>query len=155
MKLEYRHIKEADKKEICDWKYSGEYAIYNLLPYEKQAELKRGFCNKDCEKNYYSFFEGDNLVSFIQLHEEEKEVFLGVGVNPKYVNMGYGKKSIKIACDISRSLYKDKPIYLEVRTWNKRAINCYKSAGFEIDGESYKLTTYIGEGEFYRMVREF
>ncbi len=46
-----------------------------------------------------------------------------------------------------------KPLYLGVRTWNKRAINCYQSVGFVIDGDSFELTTLIGRGEFYRMVK--
>ncbi len=151
--LTYRVIEENDKKEICGWKYDGKYAIYNLPSYDEQKKLNRGFCNVKYEKNYYVFFEGSKRISFINLHEEETEIFLGVGVNPKYLNRGYGKQTIEIACNISKSLYGTKPIYLGVRTWNKRAIHCYQSVGFEIDGDSFELTTFIGKGVFYRMVK--
>ncbi len=154
MDITYRNLNEYDKKMICGWKYEGKYSIYNLKSYEEQKELKRGFCNPEIERNYYGFFDRENLIGFINLFEEENEVFLGIGVNPKCLNRGYGKKIIDITCDISKKLYPNKIIYLGVRSWNKRAINCYKSQGFKIDGESFKLTTLIGEGEFYRMIRE-
>lgn len=32
----------------------------------------------------------------------------------------------------SQNRFPNKPVILEVRTWNKRAVNCYKSQGFEI-----------------------
>ncbi len=153
MELLYRPISEEDKRAICEWKYSDKYSIYNLASYDRQNELNRGFCNRDHEKNYYVFFDDDTLISFINLHEEEKEIFLGIGVNPNYLNRGYGKATIEIACEISKELYGKKPLYLGVRTWNKRAINCYQSVGFVIDGDSFELTTLIGRGEFYRMVK--
>ncbi len=45
-------------------------------------------------------------------------------------------------------------VYLEVCTWNIRAVKCYQKAGFRIDGQAYELTTGIGTGTFYRMIRE-
>ena len=55
---------------------------------------------------------------------------------------------------ISKKLYPSKPLYLEVRTWNMRAVNCYKKAGFEIVGESFTMETLMGTGTFYRMIRK-
>ena len=71
-----------------------------------------------------------------------------------------GNELINIHCkqqtsiEISKKLYPDKPLYLEVRTWNIRAVKCYQKAGFRIDGQAYELTTGIGTGTFYRMIRE-
>ena len=48
----------------------------------------------------------------------------------------------------------DKTMFREVRTWNIRAVKCYQKAGFRIDGQAYELTTGIGTGTFYRMIRE-
>jgi len=41
-----------------------------------------------------------------------------------------------ITYEISKKLYPDKPLYLEVRTWNIRAVKCYQKAGFRIDGQA-------------------
>ncbi len=43
-------------------------------------------------------------------------------------------------------------MYLEVRTWNQRAIACYEKAGFIIDGSVIEQETMSGAGKFYRMI---
>ena len=47
-------------------------------------------------------------------------------------------------------LYPNKTITLEVRSFNKRAIKCYKKAGFVVK-EVYRKDTPIGYGEFIMM----
>ena len=86
--------------------------------------------------------------------EEEKEVFIGIGTKPACCNHGYGQQMLQIAYENSKKLYSAKPLYLEVRNWNKRAIRCYEKAGFVIDGSPYQLETSIGLGTFYRMIRK-
>ena len=49
--LECHKTTEDEKRIICEWKYDGEYAIYNSIPYEKQVETQRGFANP--KNNYY------------------------------------------------------------------------------------------------------
>ena len=85
--------------------------------------------------------------------EEPEEIFIGIGANPDYCNKGYGQQMLQAAYGISKKLYPEKPLYLEVREWNKRAIHCYEKAGFVIDGSPYQLETSIGVGTFYRMTR--
>ena len=70
-------------------------------------------------------------------------------MNPKSEKNYYGFWD-----ESSKKLYPNKPLYLEVRTWNTRAVKCYEKAGFRIDGQAYELTTGIGTGTFYRMIRE-
>ncbi len=38
-------LTEADKREICSWRYDGEHAIYNLPSYEEMRQWKTGFLN--------------------------------------------------------------------------------------------------------------
>ena len=81
-------------------------------------------------------------------------ILYGIGVNPDLCNKHYGQRMLSITYEISKKLYPNKPLYLEVRTWNIRAVKCYQKAGFRIDGQAYELTTGIGTGTFYRMIRE-
>ena len=148
--LEYHRTTEEEKYIICEWKYIGEYAIYNNPPYAEQAKNHRGFANP--KNNFFSFYDGEQLIGYINLVEEPSEVFFGIGVHPDYCNQGYGQKIAQEACEISHQLYHGKPIYLEVRTWNTRAVKCYEKAGFHIIGEPIKQTTPIGDGTFYHMV---
>lgn len=46
--------------------------------------------------------------------------------------------------------YASKKILLEVRSFNKRAIKCYKKAGFDII-DTYKNDSPLGFGEFVKM----
>ena len=55
---------------------------------------------------------------------------------------------------LSQRLYPGKPMYLEVRTWNTRAVRCYEKAGFRVVGEPVNRVTLSGEGTFYHMVRQ-
>lgn len=147
-------LTDAEKRELCSWKYAGKYEIYNLPDYDVMKAKQIGFMNPSKERNFYAFYDGDVLVGFVNILEEEKEVFIGIGVNPSHCGKRYGQHILKEAYAISKRLYPSKPLYLEVRTWNKRAINCYLKAGFEIDGEPFEQKTGSGLGTFYRMVKE-
>ena len=150
--LSFHKTTEEEKYAICEWNYEDDYAIYNTPSYEEQIKTHRGFANP--KNNFYSFSDGDCLVGYINLIEEETAVFFGIGVNPAFCNRGYGQRISRKACELSHQLYPGKPIYLEVRTWNMQAVRCYEKAGFHIIGEPIKQTTPIGEGLFFHMVAD-
>ena len=152
--LVYRNLSDEVKRQICAWKYDGEYGLYNLPAYEEMKARQIGFLNPKSQNNYYGFWDESVLVGFVNILEEEKEVFIGIGVNPDLCGKYYGQRILLKAYEISKKLYPNKPLYLEVRTWNTRAVKCYENAGFRIDGQAYELTTEIGTGTFYRMIKE-
>ena len=143
---------EEEKILITEWKYEGEYSVYNAEPYEEQKKKGFGFANP--QNHFYSFYDEKKLIGFINLYEEKTEVFFGIGVKPEECGKGYGSQMTEIACKISRELFPGKPLYLKVRTWNQRAVRCYEKAGFHIVGEPIRQTTSAGEGVFYHMIRE-
>ena len=153
MELTYHIIKEEEKRMVCSWKYEGEYACYNQPSYEEAKEKGMLFCNPEHEKNFRAFYDGDVLVGFTNLMEDNDGVFLGIGVHPDLCSKGYGTAIIMECCRISEELYPMKPLYLTVRTWNQRAIRCYEKCGFVKEGSTFLMKTYSGVGEFYRMVR--
>ncbi len=143
---------EEEKAAISEWKYPGDYAIYNNPPYAEQIRTGRGFANP--RNRFYSFTDGAELVGYINLAEGETEVSFGIGVNPPLCGRGDGQEISRTARELSRRLYPGKPVSLVVRTWNIRAVRCYEKAGFRIVGEPFRQTTPIGEGEFFRMAAE-
>lgn len=151
--LENHILTDDEKREICSWQYTGDYALYNLPPYEQMKSQMSGFMNPQYINNYRAFYDQNVFIGFTNIKEEEKEIFIGIGVHPNLCNQGYGQKILHDVSIITQQLYPDKPLYLEVRTWNQRAIQCYVKAGFVIDGSSYELRTGIGLGTFYRMIR--
>lgn len=143
---------EEEKILITEWKYEGEYSVYNAEPYEEQKKKGFGFANP--QNHFYSFYDEKKLIGFINLYEEKTEVFFGIGVKPEECGKGYGSQMTETACKISRRIFPGKPLYLEVRTWNQRAVRCYEKAGFHIAGEPIRQTTSAGEGVFYHMILE-
>ena len=148
--LTHHPMTEAEKFLICDWKYPGEYALYNTAPYAEDLKRRTGFAYPAFIG--FSFYDGGTLIGFTCLWEEEKAVMLGIGVAPEACGRGYGQRMIQTTCGISAERYPGKPLYLEVRTWNKRAVACYQKAGFIIVGDPFTQNTGLGEGVFYRMV---
>lgn len=43
--LVYRNLSEDEKRQICAWKYGGEYDLYNLPSYEEMQVRQIGFMN--------------------------------------------------------------------------------------------------------------
>ena len=41
--LVYRNLSEDEKRQICAWKYGGEYDLYNLPSYEEMQVRQIGF----------------------------------------------------------------------------------------------------------------
>lgn len=148
----FHEMTEAEKYIASDWKYEGKYTIYNNIPYEEQKKKGKGFANP--KKNSFAFCDEDTLVGFIKLYEEEKSVFLGIGVNPLCCGQGYGTQMLLQIETVVKELFGGKKLYLEVRTWNKRAIHCYQKAGFQIVGDAFKQNVHLGEDEYYRMEKE-
>lgn len=143
---------ESEKQEVCSWNYEGEYAVYNLPDYKTMQEKQMGFCNPKRDKNFFSCYDGEVLVGFTNLLEEESSVFVGIGVSPNLCSKGYGQQILSLVKERSFRLYPGKPLYLEVRCWNRRAVACYEHAGFAIEGQPFRQTTSMGKGSFYRMV---
>ena len=147
-------MREEEKVIVCNWTYSGNYAIYNLPSYEEMKQKGWAFANPNREKNFLVYYDRNVLTGFTNILEKEDEVFIGIGVSPELCGKGYGQKILKIAKEISNELYPGKPMCLEVRSWNKRAISCYEKAGFVIEGNEFEQKTTIGVGKFYKMICE-
>ena len=150
---EYRHLSELEQKDICSWKYEGEYHIYDLPDYQTMRSRQMGFTNPAAAKQYWGFHLHGQLLGFVNIKEEAEAVFIGIGVRPDACNRHYGRHILEITSEIAKQAYPTKPLYLEVRSWNQRAIRCYENAGFKIVGAPFKRVTDIGEGSFYRMVQ--
>lgn len=143
----HKILTPQEKEQICRWQYPGEYAIYNVKPNEKS-----GIYNPENITNYYAFYDSDVFVGYINLMERNNKFSVGIAVNPALCGKGYGTQMLKICCETAYGINPDKPLGLQVRTWNKRAIRCYEKAGFVITGDEYELTTPSGKGMFYRMM---
>ena len=151
MKLKAQKLSKNQAQEISKWQYPNEYAVYNLPTWD--IMLAKGYSLTDDQKKerYIGYVNNDEeLVGFVNLLDKGESVFFWIGIKSEYCNMGIGKIITKMALIESESRFPNKPIVLEVRAWNKRAIKCYQSQGFKII-EIKEIETPSGVGEFYVM----
>ena len=145
-------MSEAYAKAIAAWQYPGQYAIYNLPPWDDMCAKQYSLAVKEKrEGEYKAFVTADNkLMAMCRYTAKDGGLMLGVGVNPNYVSHGIGTAVVKQFTAWLRDNYPDKRLYLEVRAWNERAVKCYIRCGYVIS-ETFHQTTPAGEGEFYRL----
>lgn len=152
MNLSVKEFTEEHAKEICNWEHKGEYSIYNYPSWEQISNEKWGITIGQKRKSeFYSVVDDCNcLCRYMRLMNKNEYILVGIGLKPCLCGQGLGKTLMKIVKNQCKNLYPHKKIVLEVRSFNKRAIKCYKSIGFNIV-DSYKKHTPIEDGEFLRM----
>lgn len=126
-----KEMTEKDAKEICSWEYDSEYSIYNIGGWNNALKDKWAITDITKRKQQFrSMFENNKLIGYFRLIEKEAIIKIGLGLHPSLCGLGLGNKFLLniLNCDE----LKNKTIELEVRKFNKRAINCYKKVGFEI-----------------------
>ncbi|MCM1989004.1 GNAT family N-acetyltransferase [Oceanirhabdus seepicola] len=155
MNLEYA------QEMIQNWKYDGEYHIYDykneeefLLEKETWGLGKFAVLNEEDkligELNIEFFKEGeeDSEDEGYVEHEVVKnnpqniyEMWMGWGLNPKLCGKGHGKKFVSQCIDfaVKEYDYKGEFVRCGVAAFNERAIKVYERVGFE--------TFHIHEGE--------
>lgn len=152
MKLILEELTESYAKQICSWKYSDEYSIYNYPEWSKICSEKWAITIDEKRKIEFSALVDDyySLCGYIRLINKDDYVLIGVGLKPTLCGQGLGSTVMEIVKQQCKKIYGDKKIVLEVRSFNERAIKCYAKAGFKVV-DTYAKDTPIGYGEFVRM----
>lgn len=152
-------IKNMDEnilRKIISWKYEGEYSEYNLDSYEKLKNRKSSLTLPEKSENYLCYFTENELIGYTNLVAKENgDLFLGIGLSPRYCSKGIGRVLLKDTIEKAKEKYKHGKIVLQVRSWNKRAISCYIKTGFDIVKTEYVIDHNGKENEFVFMKYEF
>lgn len=152
MKLRVSDLTETQAKEICSWKYNDEYSIYDYPEWDKILKENWGITVEEKRKKEFNAIVDDcnNLCGYIRLVDENEHVSIGIGLKPSLCGQGLGSTIMEIIKQQCAAKYGGKKIILEVRSFNERAIRCYKKAGFNVS-DIYKKDTPLGFGEFVKM----
>lgn len=152
MNLGLDNLTETYAKEICSWKHYDEYSIYNYQEWDKILNEKWGITVEEKRKNEFKALVDDynNLCGYIRLVNKNEYISIGIGLKPSLCGQGLGNLLMEIVKQQCKKKYPNMKIVLEVRSFNKRAIKCYKKAGFKIVDVS-KKDTPLGHGEFVKM----
>ena len=138
-----RKLTIEDVFEMVKWGVHTDplYFDYNF-PKLKDEEAKEWFKIKNQSKNkkcFGIFNEEKRIIGYLSIKnitKFTKTSTLGIVLDPKHINKGYGTEAIKIFLEYYFYKLKMKTMYLDVAKFNKRAINCYTKCGFTKIGES-------------------
>ena len=124
---------EAAGRQICSRKYEYPYSIFNYLPYDEAVRTGARITKSECKDDYLCFWnESDILIGYVSFIKKSEKLFLGIGLAPEYCSKGLGKKILFQSIEKAKQRYgDDTEIWIQVRSWNERAIKCYISCGFE------------------------
>ncbi|MBU3191853.1 GNAT family N-acetyltransferase [Clostridium bowmanii] len=152
MKFISETLTENYAKQICNWKYEGEYSIYNYPKWDKIFSENWGITIEQTRENEFSAIvdKCTNLYGYIRILDKNDYLLIGLGLKPSLCGQGLGTILMEILKQQCNIRYGNKKIVLEVRSFNKRAITCYKKAGFKAV-DTYKKETPMGYGEFIKM----
>ena len=124
---------KAAARQICSWNYEYPYSVYNYLPYDEAVRTGARITLSEYKNDYLCFWnENDTLIGYLSLIKKADKLFLGIGLAPEYCSKGLGKTILLQSIKITNQRYGDEAeIWVQVRSWNERAIKCYTSCGFE------------------------
>jgi len=146
-------LTESLARELCSWKYGGEYAVYNFSDWEAMIADDWGITNAAKRGAEYRSVHDENgrYVGFFRMTKTgAHDMEIGLGMEPSYCGRGFGSAFVRFITAFAQEQYPDYSISLEVRAFNKRAIRCYEKSGYEIL-RTYRRNAYGGECEYVTM----
>lgn len=149
--LKIIRLDEELAKEICSWKYEGLYSVYNFCTWEEAVKKGYGFSKKEVrDRDFFGFEYKNEFIAYGRLMESDDNIFLGIGLKPEWCGKGHGKHILTEIIKLHGIKYPLKPLQLEVRVLNYRAIQLYIKMGFIII-DRYERQTSFDDAEFYLM----
>lgn len=122
-------------EEICSWQYTEPYDVYNYMSFKEALTNNSPLLRAENKDNYICFWENETLTAYISIYQKNDRVFIGIALSPDYCGKGLGKAYLKQGIETAKSRHPGNDIWVQVRSWNIRAIKCYESCGFT---EKYK-----------------
>jgi len=153
MTFKLDNLTEDYAKQICSWKYESKYSIYNFPAWNVIAKQHWAIAIETKRQNEFRAITNElgTLCGYIRLVNNNDCILVGLGLKPSLCGQGFGNDFMEILKNECKRRYNNNnKIVLEVRSFNKRAINCYNKAGFKIV-EIYNKNTLIGYDEFVKM----
>lgn len=145
---------EKAAKQICGWQYEPPYTVYNYLNYKDAVKTQAAIAKAENAENYICFWDDNTLVAYTSVMLKGDKVFIGIGISPRFCSQGSGAWFLNETILKAQKRYAEKELWVQVRSWNKRAIKCYESCSFK---EIYRETAkdkFGNDEEFVFMCME-
>jgi ribosomal-protein-alanine N-acetyltransferase len=152
MKFEFQPMDEDCAHAVAGWHYGGIYAFYDM---EQDAkDLEELLDPRSWDDHYYAVTDGQgDLIGFFCFEQEKEAVVIGLGLRPDLTGSGWGQAFLEAGLGFAREKYHPATFMLSVATFNQRAINVYRKAGFE-GLQVFVKETNGGQYEFLCMAKE-
>ncbi len=128
--VDFESMNPEAAKQICDWKYETPYSVYDNITYEEAVKRQAAITQTENADNYLCFWNDKTLVAYTSIILKEEKVYIGIGVAPQFCGQGSGNVYLNKTVIEAQKRYPDKEIWVQVRSWNERAIKCYLKSGF-------------------------
>lgn len=138
-------LSTQDAQQICAWHYPDPYSVYDFPDWATCVAKNFALSDPERRRTHYRavYDEQNTLFGFYNLIPYADRVELGLGIRPSSCGKGYGCAFVRLGAHTVRQLYPTLPIYLKVRAWNQRAIECYLRAGFRILRQYYEPEAFL------------
>ena len=145
-------MNEEFAKQITEWFYEGDYSDYNLPSYEQCKNEKYGMTREDRWNNYIVYTINNEVVFYSNMKQmDNNKLYIGVGLKPEYCGKGLGNFFLNDSINEMKKIYPERTLFLEVRSWNKRAIKSYEKLGFKITNTVISKDRLGNDTEFIEM----
>ena len=135
--LTFRPLTEEDARAISEWRYTGEYALYDPGPDSVETLTNPEYdyfaaLGARAELIGYCCFGADARVP--GLEEEPGVLDVGGGLRPDLTGIGLGAGFRRASCALGRELYAPTRFRVVVAAFNRRAQRVVAALGFEPEG---------------------
>jgi ribosomal-protein-alanine N-acetyltransferase len=153
MKLFVEKLTEEFAKQVCAWKYEGEYSVYDFASWEFAVRQRWSITDPRARESQYRAVTGgqEELIGFFRMSEDEEgKIEIGLGLRPDRCGQGIGKHFVRLITRYALNRHPGRPVYMEVRTFNKRAVKCYEACGYKVVLRHRKQLPW-GSNEYFLM----
>lgn len=85
-------LSEDYAKEICGWRYEGEYSIYNFSDWNTVVENQWGLAIEEKrESEFIAILLNNELVSYGRISLKGDIAYIGIGLKPSFVERVMGR----------------------------------------------------------------
>lgn len=153
--MDCRPLSLADALEICSWRYPAPYDVYDMPDWSAVCRQNWGIASEETRREeFYAVTENEKLTGFFRFQRRGDALTVGLGLCPDACGRGLGGPLMALIAREARRRFGHGTLILIVRSFNRRAIACYRRAGWAA-GETVKKQTPSGEASFLTMTCSF
>ena len=138
-------LTEPQARAVARWRYPSPYDCYDFPPWEQMADEGWAICDPCTRVAQFRALRleptpGDatapapDLAGYVRFRPVEGSIALHLGMRPDLCGRGLGRTFLELVVPEARRRAAGRPVVLDVRRFNTRAIRLYRHVGFALVG---------------------